>query len=156
MTNQTVTYGTNGTPVTAVPDTGYSFADWSDGSTNNPRTDLNVTSNITVTADFAISTYHADLSRRTNGTLTGVTPQTVDYGTNGTPVTAVPNTGYSFVNWSDGSTANPRTDLDVTNNLTVTANFVLLVPPVSRPIPSRSQPELHFGWHGWGRAVIFC
>ena len=42
-----------------------------------------------------------------------------------TAVTAVPETGYHFVNWSDGSTANPRTDLDVTANLTVTANFAI-------------------------------
>ena len=29
-------------------------------------------------------------------------PQTVAYGEDGTPVTAVPNTGYHFVDWSDG------------------------------------------------------
>ncbi|MEN8663313.1 MAG: hypothetical protein ABF322_08795, partial [Lentimonas sp.] len=33
-------------------------------------------------------------------------------------------TNYSFVNWSDGSTDNPRTDLSVTADVTVTANFV--------------------------------
>jgi len=42
----------------------------------------------------------------------------------------VPNPGYSFINWSDGNTANPRADADVTNNLTVTANFVNLAPLV--------------------------
>jgi len=34
------------------------------------------------------------------GTISGTSPQTVNYGTNGTTVTAVPNTGYSFVQWS--------------------------------------------------------
>jgi uncharacterized repeat protein (TIGR02543 family) len=53
----------------------------------------------------------------------------VNYGTSGTAVTAVPNTGYAFVNWSDGATTNPRTDLNVTNNITVTANFGAATPP---------------------------
>ena len=51
-TNQTVASGSDGTAVTAVPDTGYHFADWSDTRTNNPRTDVNVASNISVTANF--------------------------------------------------------------------------------------------------------
>ena len=58
-----------------------------------------------------------------NGTLTGTAVQTVTNGGNGTAVTAVANTGYHFVNWTDGSTANPRTDTGVTNNLAVMANF---------------------------------
>jgi hypothetical protein len=49
-----VDYGTDGTPVSAVPATGYHFVDWSpDGSTDNPRTDTNVTADISVTANFA-------------------------------------------------------------------------------------------------------
>ena len=52
-------------------------------------------------------------------------PQTVNYGADGTPVTAVPNTGYHFVDWSDGVLTAARTDLDVTANLSVTANFAL-------------------------------
>lgn len=61
-----------------------------------------------------------------NGTITGISPQKVPAGTSGTPVTAVPVTNYRFVNWSDGSTANPRTDANVQSNITVTANFVSL------------------------------
>ncbi len=60
-----------------------------------------------------------------NGSLTGTTSQSVCRGSNGTAVTAVPNTGYSFSQWSDSSTANPRTDTNVTASLSVTASFVL-------------------------------
>ena len=49
----------------------------------------------------------------------------MNYGADGTAVTAVPNSGYHFVNWSDASTANPRTDIEVDANVTVTANFAL-------------------------------
>jgi len=45
------------------------------------------------------------------------------YLADGTAIYAVPDAGYNFVNWSDGSTANPRTDLDVMTSATLTANF---------------------------------
>ena len=122
---QTVNHGTNGTPVTAVPNTGYRFVNWSDASTANPRTDTNVTANVSVTANFAINTYTLAYTAGANGSISGTSPQTVNHGTNGTPVTAVPNTGYHFVNWSDASTANPRTDTNVTANVSVTANFAI-------------------------------
>ena len=38
-------------------------------------------------------------------------------------MTAVPATGYHFINWSDSATANPRIDSNVTANISVTANF---------------------------------
>src|SRR5204862_510795 len=113
-TLQTVNHGANGTAVTAVPNTGYHFVKWSDDSTANPRTDTNVTGNISVTASFAINQYTLTYTAGTNGTLSGNTPQTVNHGANGSAVTAVPNTGYHFVKWSDDSTANPRTDTNVT------------------------------------------
>ncbi|MEE9366822.1 MAG: CotH kinase family protein, partial [Dehalococcoidales bacterium] len=113
----------DGTAVTAVPDTGYSFVNWSDASTDNPRQDLAVTGDITVTANFAINTYTLTYNAGAGGSISGTTPQTVDYGSDGTAVTAVPDTGYSFVNWSDASTDNPRTDTNVTANVNVTATF---------------------------------
>ena len=43
--------------MTAVPNTGWHFVDWSDGVLTAARTDLDVTANIAVTANFAIDTY---------------------------------------------------------------------------------------------------
>ncbi|HWT15292.1 MAG TPA: InlB B-repeat-containing protein, partial [Patescibacteria group bacterium] len=120
---QTVNHGANGTAVTAVADAGYSFVNWSDGSTANPRTDTNVTANVSVTANFAINTYTLTYAAGTGGTISGTTPQTVNHGASGTPVTAVADSGFRFVDWSDGSTANPRTDAGVTADLSFTANF---------------------------------
>ncbi len=122
---QTVNYGGSGTPVTAVPDTGYHFVNWSDGSTDNPRTDTNVMMDISVTANFAINTYTLTYTAGPHGSISGMSPQTVNYGGSGTPVTAVPDTGYHFVNWSDGSTDNPRTDTNVMMDISVTANFAI-------------------------------
>ena len=83
--------------MTAVPDTGYHFVNWSDGSTDNPRTDTNVTADVNVTANFAINTYTLTYTAGANGSITGSAPQTVNYGADGTAVTAVPDTGYHFV-----------------------------------------------------------
>jgi uncharacterized protein (TIGR02145 family) len=58
-----------------------------------------------------------------NGTLSGTKIQTIKKGSYGSYVTAVPNNGYIFVNWSDGVTTNPRQDTNVQANKIVTANF---------------------------------
>ncbi len=49
---QTVAAGSDGSPVTAVADGGYHFSSWSDNSTQNPRTDKNVQSDLSVSASF--------------------------------------------------------------------------------------------------------
>ena len=59
------------------------------------------------------------------GSLTGEAPQTVDYGSDGTAVTALPDQHYSFVGWSDGVLTASRTDLNVTGDVTVTALFAI-------------------------------
>ena len=122
---QTVNRGASGTAVMAVANTGYHFVNWSDASTANPRTDSNVTADLTVTASFALNTYTLTYTAGANGTITGPTPQTVNYGANGTAVTAVPATGYHFVSWSDGVLTATRTDTNVTANVNVIANFAI-------------------------------
>lgn len=202
-TVQSVPYLGDGTPVTAVAYEGYHFDSWSDGITTNPRVDLNVTGDITVTAHYAINTHTITASAGPNGTISpsgsvtvdegssqlfsivpntgykildvrvdgasigtvsfyefvnvtqnhtinatfqiksytltylsgpggmllGDSIQLVQYGSNGTPVEAVPNPGYIFTGWSDGIDSNPRTDLDVSANLTVMAGFSADGPP---------------------------
>ncbi len=122
---QTVNYNASGSAVTAVPATGYHFVKWSDDSTVNPRTDTSVTANIAVTASFAIDTFTLTYTAGSNGTITGTSPQTINYNTSGSAVTAVPSTGYHFVKWSDDSTVNPRTDSSVTADIAVTASFAI-------------------------------
>ena len=71
--------------------------DWSDSVATISRTDTNVTGNVNVTANFAIDTFTLTYTAGAGGTLTGETPQTVDYGGSGTEGTAVPGLGYHFV-----------------------------------------------------------
>ena len=202
-TVQSVPYLGDGTPVTAVAYEGYHFDSWSDDVTDNPRVDLNVTGDITVTAHYAINTHtitasagpHGSISPSgtvtvdegssqlfsivpetgykildvkvdgasigavsfyefvnvtqnhtinatfqiktytltylagPHGTLSGDTIQLVQFGGDGTAVEAIPQPGYIFTGWSDGIDSNPRTDLDVSANLTVMAGFSADGPP---------------------------
>lgn len=125
---QTVNYGADGSAVTAVADTGYHFVNWSDDSTTNPRTDTNITDNISVTANFAINTYTLTYNAGTHGTITGTTPQTVNYGSDGSAVTAVADPGYHFTSWDDGGLTASRTDTNITANHTYTASFEATAP----------------------------
>jgi hypothetical protein len=126
---QTVNTGASGTTVTAVPAAGFHFVNWSDGNTTAARTDTNVTSNISVTAAFAVNTYTLTYTAGANGSITGTSPQTVNNGAAGTTVTAVPAAGYHFVSWSDGNTTAARTDTGVTANISVTAGFTINAAP---------------------------
>ncbi|MDY0347717.1 MAG: T9SS type A sorting domain-containing protein, partial [Tenuifilaceae bacterium] len=83
----------------------------------------NVTADHTIEATFTIKSYTLTYTAGVNGSLDGNATQTVDHGADGTAVTAVPNDGYHFVQWSDGVTANPRTDANVIADVTVTATF---------------------------------
>lgn len=125
-TSQVINHGAGSTSVTAVPDTGYHFVKWSDDSTDNPRIDANVTADLSVTAEFAINNYTLIYTAGSNGSLTGLTLQIINHGSDGAPVTAMPNKGYEFTDWSDSSTQNPRSETNVTSDLSLTANFAPL------------------------------
>jgi List-Bact-rpt repeat protein/flagellar hook capping protein FlgD len=62
-----------------------------------------------------------------NGSISGTTPQVASQGGSGTEVTAVPNSGYVFNDWSDGVLTASRTDSNITADLTVTAHFRAVV-----------------------------
>ena len=80
---------------------------------------LSVNGTISVTNLACTLTYTAGA----HGAISGASVQTVAYGTGGSAVTAVPDASYHFAIWSDGNLANPRTDANVTNNVSVTASF---------------------------------
>ena len=156
---QTVAKGKDGTMVTAVANPGFVFIGWTgtDPSPNNPRTDLNVMSDITVQAQFQalipnqfIFTYTAGLG----GSITGVPIQIVAQGNNGTTVTAVPDPGFTFVGWTDSSLVTPRTDLNAMANITVRAQFsanpapeIVVTEPVGVDVPDG-------GGRGFGPVLV--
>ena len=84
---------------------------------------MNVVADISVTASFAINTFICTYTAGPGGSISGSSPQTVNYGGNSTLVTAVPDTGYHFIQWSDGYTGTDRVDSFVIADIDVTAEF---------------------------------
>ena len=125
---QQVLSGNSSQQVTAIPEEGYAFDCWSDGSTSETRQDLAIDSNVIFTAYFRkLVEYTLLYSSDENGTIAGDAHQTVYEHQNGTTVKAIPNQGYKFTKWSDGLTVATRTDINIVNNLSVTAIFEKIV-----------------------------
>ena len=117
--------GESARTVTAVPSLGAEFVRWSDGVMTATRTDNSVSDNIEVHAEFKRVTdvFSLKYSAGEGGTIQGETTQEVLVNGSGTEVTAVPDEGYGFIKWSDGVTTATRTDTNITQHLSVMAEF---------------------------------
>ncbi len=115
--------------ITATPDEGREFVEWTgatEGCTLDGRTiTVPMDRPRMITASFLLDTRTLTYTASENGRIDGPNPQTVEYGENGQPVEVAPETGYHFVQWSDGVTDNPRTDTGVTGTVDVTAEFAI-------------------------------
>jgi uncharacterized repeat protein (TIGR02543 family) len=100
-----------------------------DGTTINRLTPTQVTTGGTVSYQLTYTPGPGTPGPGTGGTIDGsVLPvsQTVSAGGNGLPVKAIPFPGYTFTGWIGDinlRTDNPRTDIDVAGDISVTANF---------------------------------
>ena len=120
--SQTITPGTDAQPVEALPSAGYHFVCWSDGRTDNPRTDCSVRANINVQAIFS-NLWSVSYTAQPGGSIAGDAAQQVLHAADATAVEAIPATGYTFAGWSDGRTDNPRTDRSVQADMRIEALF---------------------------------
>ena len=112
-------YGTTAT-LTAIANEHYHFTQWSDGNTDNPRT-IMIKGDATYTAEFAIDRHTITTTCDIRyGEVTG--DGVYDYGTRIT-LTAIPNSGYEFKQWSNGVTYNPYR-FTVVSDLNLEAEFV--------------------------------
>ncbi len=112
-------YGTTIT-LTATANEHYHFVQWSDGNTDNPRT-ITIEGDATYTAEFAIDQFTITATCDIQyGEVTG--DGVYDYGTRIT-LTAIPNSGYEFKQWSNGLSYNPYR-FTVVSDLTLEAEFI--------------------------------
>lgn len=155
-TQYTATISWNGSPstftastvytatITITPKTSYTLtgvaanfftvAGTSSSATNNINTGV-VTAVFpaTETGGDGNTSYALTYTAGTGGTITGTSPQTVSSGANGTAVTAVANSGYTFTNWSDGVNTASRTDTNIQANISVTASFTASIIAFDNP-----------------------
>ena len=109
------------TTIIATPAEGYKFVRWSNGSTNATQT-ITVTSDLTLTAEFAAVVWNVSLSANniSYGTVSGG-GSIADGST--TTITATPAEGCDFVKWSNGLT-NATETITVTSDTTLVAEFI--------------------------------
>lgn len=116
--------------LTAVANEHYEFTGWTGDvtSTENPLT-ITVNSDMTITANFAKKQYTLTVQANdpTKGSV-ALDPagSTYEYETEVT-LTATANDGYEFVNWNNGSKANPLT-IKMEEDTELTANFRAILP----------------------------
>lgn len=127
---QGVSFGGNSNEVTAVPDEGFEFVDWSDGNTEPTRSDSNIISDQTFTANFVRQQFTLRYQAGDNGSLRvdGVVQDevelTVEFADDGPAVEALADAGFIFSRWTAAPVdTNPRTDSDVRSDLTIAALF---------------------------------
>lgn len=96
------------------------FVQWSDGSTENPRT-FTLTGDTTFTAYFEAATYTINVVSEMPDMGTATGGGTFPYGTD-IQIEAIPFDGYEFMRWTGGNTDNPRT-VTVTGNKSYSALF---------------------------------
>jgi len=110
--------------LTANPSSCYTFSNWTApvGVTITNNSFVMPAKNVTVTANYAIKKYNVTLGVNNSsfGTVTG--GGTYNCG-NDVTISAMPKTGYRFVNWSDGDTNQSRT-ITVTSDINLIANFI--------------------------------
>lgn len=131
--------------VKAVADVGYHFTSWSDGVTDNPRTDTAPSHNLILTANFVDDSdggpgpvpgpFRIAFVAGSGGSITGTKVQTIDDGGTASAVNAVPEAGHFFTKWTGSgtfsSTQNPFTVAGVGANATFTANFGVITHALS-------------------------
>jgi hypothetical protein len=105
-----INYGGNATAPTTTANPGWTFTGWDTAFTN-------VTTNLTVTAQYSQITYTVTFTSGTHGIINnGTAVQTINYGGNATAPTTTANPGWTFTGWDTAFT-------NVTSNLTVTAQY---------------------------------
>jgi hypothetical protein len=145
--------------VTATPNTGYSFANWTENGTQ-VSTSVSFTftagANRTLVANFALITYTINTSSNPPAGGVAAGGGTYSQGQTAT-VTATPASGYTFVNWTEGgvsvssSTSYPFT---VSGDRTLVANFASITYAVSTSSnPIEGGTTLGGGTYNQGQSV---
>ena len=124
---QTVNCGASGTAVTALPNDCYHFVSWSDGVLTETRIDTNIQASLSVTAAFAIQSFHILASAGPNGTIAPSGSIPIDCGANRTFL-MTPSPGYVIqsvvVNDVNKGKKPSYTFFNTFGDQTIVANFV--------------------------------
>lgn len=134
---------TSPSAITATAATGYYFVNWTVTagtatviSPSSASTGVTFASDCTITANFAVIPAHAELTMAVLPAPGGTTNPTTGAHTVNTQeaiaISATPNTGYNFVNWTSSGRVtiadqtNANTSATLLDAATITANFIAI------------------------------
>jgi hypothetical protein len=123
--NQTTYHEGDVVQLTATPDTGWSFANWTGDLTSSTNPDsVTIHGNTSVTANYTQNEYSLTITSA-HGTVAKSPNQATYHEGDVVQLTATPNTGWSFANWTGGlaSSVNPDS-VTIHGNTSVTANYI--------------------------------
>ncbi len=131
--------------VTGTPNSGYSFVNWTENSTQvstSASYQFTATSNRSLVANFSQNPVTYTISTSSSPASGGTTSGGGTYTANSAvTVTATPNSGYGFTNWTENGTqvaTSASYQFTATNNRTLIANFSQN--PVTYTISTSSSP----------------
>jgi hypothetical protein len=117
--------------VMAAPNSGYTFTNWTENGiplSTNANYQFVLSGNRTLVANFATGQYTLTLS--SNPAVGGTTSGGGSFNSGSlVTVTATPNTGYAFTNWTENGnpvSTNANYQFILSGNRTLVANFVLM------------------------------
>lgn len=114
--------------LTAIPNSGWDFVNWNDGSIENPRSFI-VSGNASFTANFAaLAERTITLASVMNGSISA--DKTTAYKNDIVTLTDSPASGYNLVNWMVYKTDDVNTTVTVSDNTFVMPDFDVTVSAV--------------------------
>jgi predicted outer membrane repeat protein len=123
--------------VTATPNSGYTFVNWTQGDTEVSTDATFVFPAMfgrTLVAHFSLDSYALNISADPDGGGTVSGAEVASHGETVT-LTATANTGYTFINWTEGDSevsTDPSYSFVVTADRTLVANFAPVEDPSSK------------------------
>jgi len=133
VTPQILYQGGWSSEASAVPNTGHHFVNWTGdkgfrATAENPLIVKGAMASQSISANFAINQYQVSFVAGPHGKIAGDPSQTVSHGGCTAQVSAVPDRGYDFVNWTDSSnkvvgTSTALKLANIVSDRRITANF---------------------------------
>lgn len=127
--------------VTSNPNLGYTFIDWTENGitvSSNANYQFNIIENRILVANFAVVSEEYAVTLSSNPLLGGNTNGSGLYNSGASvTVTALPNAGYIFTNWSEDGlqvSENANYTFTIIQNTTLVANFTLTAPTGQLPV----------------------
>ncbi|MDY6834862.1 MAG: SBBP repeat-containing protein [Chloroflexota bacterium] len=138
--------------ITATPDSGWKFTGWAgDVTDTSPEITVEMTSDMTVVANFAEKTFALTITINGEGFTTPMVGKSDHTQNSVVNLTAEPADGWQFVSWTGNvaDTASPNTTIILSSDQAVVANFVQVTRTLSMAVNGNGTVTPDVGEHDY-------